>query len=166
MPYLHVADSSLSLCTCSVLHHPLNHLRRCMELSPSVTCSVHNNQTHCRFDFLTSDPTYINRTEVFEPAQPQVLRLHMTPYERCSGLVRVSTNYSEALLFDYWVSHVSKKWRLIITHHEALCNAPVNFSVAPSDESDDTCERAHAGEMVKCIRTIRTGLAECCLNSH
>lgn len=46
MLYLHVADSSLGLCTCPASHRPLNHLRHCMELTPSVTCSVHNNQTY------------------------------------------------------------------------------------------------------------------------
>lgn len=38
MLYLHVADSSHRLCTCPVLYRPLNHLRTCMERSPSVTC--------------------------------------------------------------------------------------------------------------------------------
>lgn len=115
MPYSHVADSSLSLCTCPVWRHPLNHLRHRMELSPSVTCSVHNNQTECRLDFLTSDRTYINRTEVF-------------------GLTRVN-NYSQVRLFGYWVNWrcLSKKWRLKITHCEALCNnisCVCHFSVA------------------------------------
>ncbi len=152
MPYLHVEDSSLSPCTCPVLRHPLSRLGHCMELSPSVTCSVHNNQTYCRLDFLASDQTYINRTKVF-------------------GLARVSNYSSQACLFGYWVSwqYVTKKWRLIITHHKALCNTTVvcvHFSFAPRDMSDHTCEQAHADRMVKCIRTIRTGLALYCLNSH